>query len=366
MSPALRYTITIAGVLLFLFLIWYFSHIVVYVLVSLVLALIGRPVFDFLGRLRLGKLSLPASVRSLLSLVVLVAMILSFFGLFIPLLASKINDLSSIDPQTLVNEFRDPLTRLEQFINHYKLVPNEKFSAYAEINNLLSRINFRQVAAIFGSVANWLGDFSVAVFSIAFITFFFLKDEKLFSRVILSVIPDKHADAMLNALVKTRSLLTRYFTGLLIEITAVTAMGTGGLMIIGFSLRDSLLVGFMAGVFNIIPYLGPFIGSVLGIFTGLISYLLNPMDTNLTLLLVLIVVVFMVVQFIDNMLIQPYVFSNSVNAHPLEIFLVFLMAGSLGGLAGMIVAVPAYTVLRVFAREFFNQFKLVRSLTKNL
>jgi predicted PurR-regulated permease PerM len=127
-----------------------------------------------------------------------------------------------------------------------------------------------------------------------------------------------------------------------------------------------LRVGFLAGIFNIIPYLGPVIGTVFGLFAGIVSYLGHPGDRNVMTLSIMIIIVFIIVQIIDNMMIQPYVYSSSVHAHPLEIFLVFLMAGSIGGFAGMILAVPAYTVIRVFAKEFLSNFKVVQSLTKNI
>jgi predicted PurR-regulated permease PerM len=77
-------------------------------------------------------------------------------------------------------------------------------------------------------------------------------------------------------------------------------------------------------------------------------------------------VVFIIVQLIDNFVFQPLIFSNSVNAHPLEIFIVLLIAGSLGGILGMLLAIPGYTVLRVFAKEFFNKFRLVQKLTEKI
>lgn len=163
----------------------------------------------------------------------------------------------------------------------------------------------------------------------------------------------------LKAMEATHQLLTRFFTGILIEVTGVVILSTVGLLIVGFSFKDALLVGFLAGIFNIIPYLGPVMGTVFGLFTRVVSFLEHPGDGNIFTMAVLIVIVFMVVQFIDNMLIQPYVYSSSVHAHPLEIFLVFLVAG-------MIFAVPAHTVLRVFAKEFFSQFKVVQSLTRNI
>ena len=77
-------------------------------------------------------------------------------------------------------------------------------------------------------------------------------------------------------------------------------------------------------------------------------------------------VVFLVVQLIDNFVFQPMIYSSSVKAHPLEIFLVILMASSIAGVPGMILAIPTYTILRVVAKEFFNQFPIVQNITKDI
>jgi predicted PurR-regulated permease PerM len=68
----------------------------------------------------------------------------------------------------------------------------------------------------------------------------------------------------------------------------------------------------------------------------------------------------------DNIFFQPLIFSSSVKAHPLEIFLVILIAGTLAGITGMILAIPTYTVIRVFAKEFLNKFRVVQKLTRNI
>jgi predicted PurR-regulated permease PerM len=366
MSKTVRYIISIITVLIIIFLVWYFSFIVFYILGALVVALIGKPIFDLLEKLRFRKFSLPAGFRAIITLILLITIMLSFFAFFIPLIVGKVNDLSNIDPHRILQEFNTPLAAIERLINLFKIQSGNYFSLEDLLKRLISNFNVGQVAGAFGSVAGWLGNISVAFFSTFFIAFFFLKDEKLFSRSFMLLIPDKSTVAVASAFTSIRNLLSRYFIGVLVEVSAVILLSTLGLMIIGFPLRDSLLVGFLAGIFNVIPYLGPVIGTILGLFTGMVSFLTHSGGGNALLSAVLIIVVCCIVQIIDNMFIQPYVYSKSVNAHPLEIFLVFLMAGSIGGLTGMILAVPVYTVIRVFAKEFLNNFKLVQSLTKNI
>jgi predicted PurR-regulated permease PerM len=69
---------------------------------------------------------------------------------------------------------------------------------------------------------------------------------------------------------------------------------------------------------------------------------------------------------LDAALIQPFIFSKSVKAHPLEVFLVILVAGTVAGIPGMIFAIPSYTIFRVIAREFLSGFKIIRKLTEKI
>jgi len=116
----------------------------------------------------------------------------------------------------------------------------------------------------------------------------------------------------------------------------------------------------------VIPYVGPIAGAVLGISMGVITHLSMDFSSQLLPLMIYMLLVFISVQIIDNVVFQPIIYSSSVHAHPLEIFIVLLVAGSLGGIIGMILAIPGYTVLRVFAKEFFNNFKVVKKLTENI
>ncbi|MBN2481511.1 MAG: AI-2E family transporter [Bacteroidales bacterium] len=366
MSTTTRYIFYAIGIIFVVFLIWYFSNIVIYVLVSLVLALIGNPLFKLLEKVKIGRFNIPAAIRALVTLLVIFTVILLFFGFFIPLVVNKAQELSRIDPQRLLDEFQGPLQKIEQFINTYKIRPESYFSIEEMIQTATSKINVSQLAKTFGSIAGWLGNTFIAIFAIAFITFFFLKDEKLFSNAMLSLISDKHVEAASNAMNTSNQILSRYIIGVLIEMLSIIILSTTGLLIIGFTFRDAILVGFLAGIFNVIPYLGPVIGTILGLLIGILTYFSAYSDRNLIVLIILILIVFSIVQLCDNIIIQPVVYSRGVYAHPLEIFIVFLIAGSLGGFIGMILAIPSYTVLRIFAKEFFNNFKAVRSITRNI
>jgi len=71
-------------------------------------------------------------------------------------------------------------------------------------------------------------------------------------------------------------------------------------------------------------------------------------------------------QLLDNFFLQPTIFGRSVKAHPLEIFIVVLVGAKLGGILGMVVAIPAYTVFRVIGKVFFSEFKVIQRITQGL
>ncbi|MFA5783112.1 MAG: AI-2E family transporter, partial [Bacteroidales bacterium] len=161
-----------------------------------------------------------------------------------------------------------------------------------------------------------------------------------------------------------KHLLTRYFIGLCIELALVISLITLGMWILGF--KNALMIGFFAGIMNIIPYVGPLIGGSVGILLGLSSNLGMDFDTQMVPLIFQMIGVFVIVKLIDDAVLQPTIYSSSVKAHPLEIFLVIMVAGSIAGVQGMMLAIPSYTVLRIIAKQFFNKFYIVKSLTKNI
>jgi len=185
MSTTARYIFYAIGIIFVVFLVWYFSNIVVYILVSLVFALLGRPLFNLLEKIRIQNISLPAWLRALFTLLVIITLVLLFFGFFIPLVVNKVQELSRIDPNRLLVEFQAPLRKFEQFINTYKIKPESYFSVEELIQSVTEKINVASLTRLFGSIAGWVGNTFIAIFAIAFITFFFIKDEKLFSKGLL-------------------------------------------------------------------------------------------------------------------------------------------------------------------------------------
>ncbi len=367
MNSTFRYILIGLGIILIIFTIWYFIHIVSYILISAVIALIGRPLVELLGRIRIYKIKLPKWFRALTTLLLIWVIFIAFFRIVIPLVVNELNALSTIDSQKVLSSLKEPIAQLENIIEKYELVGENNFT----VNQFLSQkagsiLNASFISGIFSYFAGVFGNLFIAFFAISFISFFFLRDERLFAESILSLVPDKYVEAFKHAMNSTRQLLMRYFIGILGQVTGIFTLVTIGLTIIGIDFGLSLLIGLIAAILNVIPYIGPIIGSSIGILIGIATHLELSFYSELMPLIGWMLLVFAIVQLTDNFLFQPLIYSNSVNAHPLEIFLVILIAGSLAGIPGMILAIPAYTVVRVFAKEFFNNFKVVKKLTKNI
>ena len=211
-----------------------------------------------------------------------------------------------------------------------------------------------------------LGNILVAIFSITFITFFFLKDQHLFFESILMWVPDTYVDNVSRALYSIKRLLTRYFIGIVIQSTCVMILVTTGMTIAGIEFQQALVMGLILGILNVIPYVGPWLGLFIAIIMGVASHMNQDFTTVVIPLVTYMIIVEAVTHLIDNIVFQPVIFSSSVKAHPLEIFVVVLAAGFAAGIPGMILGIPAYTVMRVFAREFFNNFKAVQKITSSL
>jgi len=367
MKPVIRNILIFFAVILLLAAAWFFRSIVVYILVSGVLSIMGRPLVDLFSRIRIGKWVFPRTVGALITLTLIWGMIILFFLIFIPLITKQINYISTIDSEKIVQLVQRPITFIEDLIKSLNRNISGDFSVQEFINQKLADIlDIEEVKGFLGSLIGILGNIAVAVFSISFITFFFLKDQHLFFESILMWVPDIYTDGFTRALYSIKNLLTRYFIGILIQCTCVMILVDIGMTIAGIDFQQALVMGLVIGILNVIPYIGPWLGFFIALVMGVASHVNQDFATVVVPLLYYMTIVVGITQLIDNVIFQPFIFSNSVNAHPLEIFIVVLAAGFAAGIPGMILGIPAYTVLRVFAREFFYSFKPVQKITSGL
>jgi predicted PurR-regulated permease PerM len=367
MKETLRNLLIFFGILLLLACAWYFRNIVVYILVSGVFSIMGRPLVDLFCSIRFRKWKFPRALSALLTLIIIWGLIILFFAIFIPLVTTQINYFSAIDSEKIVQLIEGPLKKLENLFRAFNKELTRELSIQDYFAQKVSEVlNINMIQNFLGSVLGILGNLLVAIFSITFITFFFLKDQHLFFESILIWVPDKYVGNVTRALYSIKKLLTRYFIGIVIQSTCIMILITTGMTIAGIEFQQALVMGLILGILNVIPYVGPWLGLFIAITMGVASHMNQDFTTVVVPLVTYMIIVEVITHFIDNVLFQPVIFSNSVRAHPLEIFVVVLASGFAAGIPGMILGIPAYTVLRVFAREFFYNFKAVQKITSSL
>jgi predicted PurR-regulated permease PerM len=362
-----RNILLILGVALLLAAAWYFRNIVVYILISGVLSIMGRPLVDLLCKIRIKKWHFPRALSALLTLLLIWGVIVLFFVIFVPLVTKQINYFSTIDTEKIVQVVETPINKIENVFRSLnpKFPEDLSLKDYFE-GKIFEVLNINMIQNFLGSMIGLLGNLIIAIFAISFITFFFLKDQHLFFESILMWVPDKYTDNVTRALYSIKNLLTRYFIGVLIQCTTIMILVDIGMTIVGIDFQQALVMGLILGILNVIPYVGPWIGLFIAIIMGVASHIDQDFSTVVVPLVYYMILVEVIIHTIDNVINQPLIFSNSVRAHPLEIFIVVLAAGFAAGIPGMILGIPTYTVIRVFAREFFYNFKAVQKLTSGL
>ncbi|MDG2449316.1 MAG: AI-2E family transporter [Saprospiraceae bacterium] len=407
-----RYLIFIIPAILVGLLIYYFSDIFTYFALGWVLSLLGAPLFKLINKVMNRQIS------AVITLVVIVITMSLFMWLLIPRIVQQTRNIANIDYEAVMNNLDEPLqdwnnwmvekgfvhpevtipqknmTNINNSQSQYDIVKvdtshgthievyidlgsDKKIEKEGKINfdnthslvdsvkdKFLTFFDPSKIPALFGSVAGFFGNLLITILSSLFIAFFFLKESGLFTRIFKSVIADDKEDQVDHAIEDSERLLARYFIGIAIQITVITIILSIVLGVLGF--ENALLIAFLAGLVNVIPYIGPFLGAMFGIAITLSSNMDASFYGEILPDIYKLLAVFAGMQLLDNFILQPNIFSKSVKAHPLEIFVIILIGAKLGGVMGMILAIPAYTIIRVIAKVFLSEFKIVQSLTRGI
>ena len=342
----------IVGIVLLALALYKLQNIIIYIVLAAVVALIGRPIVGFLKR-RLKFKNTWATVTT-------IAIIMSFFAgiisLFVPLLISQGKNLASIDFKALNNNVHRFLDNLLHSLGMGRME--------SQAGNIPELLNMEDVSSVLNGFIGVISNIGIGLFSVLFIAFFFIKDGTAINNSFLSLVSPRRLPKVRKTLEDIKTLLSRYFVGLFLQLSVIFILLTIVLLI--FGVKDALIIAFLCALLNLIPYVGPIIGAVV-ISVLTIS---NFMDADLQSVILpktlYVFLGFLFTQFIDNVFSQPIIFSNSMKSSPLEIFIVTMVIGTLFGIAGMVVAIPAYTVLKVILKAVFPNNKLVQLLTAKI
>ncbi len=344
---------------------YYFGAILTYLLLAWVLSLLGRPVSVFLRRrVRFRRFRLGETGAAILTILFFYLIFLGAILLFVPTIAHQAGILANIDYAAIGKKLEEPFEALDINLHRYGLLPPGETLARHTQEILLRWFGPEQIGSLLGIFISTAGDLIIGIAAVTFILFFFLQDNALFTGILHAFVPNEYEGKVKQAVQDSSTALTNYFSGLIVQLSSFSLVVTVLLWLLGVR-ENTLLLGAIGGLFNIVPYVGPLVGNVFACFITIASHLDLPLY-DLGILLAKVVGSFAIAQFIDNNLLGPYIFSRSVQAHPLEIFLVTLAAAQVGGVVGMILAIPVYTILRVLARTFLSEFKLVQRWTDHL
>ncbi|MCP1997478.1 AI-2E family transporter [Flavobacterium sp. HSC-61S13] len=345
--------VVIAGLL---FLLYQVKAIFIYFVCALILSLIGAPIIRFFVK----KLHFKKILAVLVTMVLFILIMLGFVFMFVPLFTTQAQNLSVLNTAQL----QEDVNHLIQQVDGILAVRDLSLEKLLNLSDISSKLNFDFIPNVFNSIIGTISGLGIGIASTFFITFFFLKDQAIFQYHFKKVLPEKQEERILASLDKINNLLSRYFVGLVLQLFIVFILTLVVLLI--FGVKGALMIAFLCAILNIIPYIGPLIANLLGVILTMLSYISEDFSSVIIPKALSVMVGFFIVQFIDNNINQPLIFSNSIKSHPLEIFIVILASGMLTGVFGMILAIPLYTCLKVIGKEFFPHVKLIQLLTKDI
>ncbi|WP_299109478.1 AI-2E family transporter [uncultured Winogradskyella sp.] len=350
---ALGIILAIALILYFLFKI---QSVIIYIAIAAVISLIGRPIILFLRR----KLKFNNTVSVVVTMVLLLGLLVGLVGLFIPLIVEQGHNLSLLNIEQLQLNVED---LYDQIVTYFEF-NNIDVEQSIKDSNVLSKLDFAIIPDFLNSFISGLGSFSIGLFSVLFISFFFLKDSKLFEDGIMTFVPSGNEQRSKRSINAIKDLLSRYFVGLIFQILILFVIYTVVLLI--FGIDNAIVIAFLCALLNLVPYVGPLVSGFLMLLLSMSSNLGESFSDVILPKTTYVMIGFIIAQLVDNFFSQPYIFSKSVKSHPLEIFLVIIIAGILFGIVGMIVAVPTYTAIKVILKEFLSDCNIVKKFTKGL
>ncbi|NQX84687.1 MAG: AI-2E family transporter [Flavobacteriaceae bacterium] len=346
----------ILGIALLLSFLYKIQSVIVYIAIAAVISLIGRPIVLFLRR----QLKFKNTFAVVTTMFIFIALFVGLIALFVPLLTEQSKNLSLLN----IDELQSNIEHLYAQIMAYFEISTADVEQSLKNSGLLSKVDYSVIPDFLNAFVSGLGNFSIGLFSVLFISFFFLKDSKLFEEATMTFIPDTKTSRTKKSFSIIKDLLSRYFVGLVFQILILFIIYTIVLLI--FGIHNAIVIAFLCALLNLIPYVGPLVSGFLMALLTMSSNLEASFSEVILPKTMYVMLGFVFAQMVDNFFSQPIIFSKSVKSHPLEIFLVIIIAGILFGIIGMIIAVPSYTAIRVILKEFLSDNKIVKELTKNL
>ena len=249
------------------------SPVLLYIIGAAVLSLVGRPLKNLIDKIRIARWRMPSWLSSVLTLIILLSAFLGVISLMVPTFSSIASDISKANVEKAPSSLVQPLESLNGYLRETFSFLGEDFSIQKFVVEKMSALlNVSMVSSVITGVAGFVADFGIAIFAMVFIAFFFLKDRTLFPKIVAACVPDRLEAKTHESISEINSLMSRYFSGIVLEVIGVALLNFLWLLLIGrMGFKYSIGIAFITGLLNIIPYVGPLIGEILGVTLAVIT-----------------------------------------------------------------------------------------------
>lgn len=328
----------------------FFSAVGAPIIIAGVFYFLLNPMVDWAERC----FNFPRIATISIQFIVLAVLIIWGLAVFIPWMSSQII--------SLVNEWPTYWHKIVTMINHF--TSNKQFNAVnkwfnttnSEISTWLkdysaeyAKKGLHGVSSVVGTVTSVV----IAIITFPFVLFYLLKDGHQMPAYIAKFLPVKARRSFLEMLKEISTQISNYIRGQISVAFAVMIMFAIGYTIIG--LPYGWLIAIVAGILNIIPFLGSFLAMVPAVVVGIF---VSPV------MLISVLVVFMIEQTLEGRIISPKLLGSSMKIHPVTVLIVLLSAGNIFGILGVIFGVPGYAILKVLIYRFYNWWQTSSDLFK--
>ncbi len=363
-----KYVLAAAGAAAVCAICWFFRSVLAYILIAVVVSLIAKPLMGLMQRIRIKGRKAPDWLLAALSILIVLGVLISILTSVIPIISGIVKDVSMVNIESAARGIAVPLAEFNDFLrNSFPQLGSDFRIEVTILNEIQKMLNVTAFSSVLGSAASFVTSMAIGLFSVVFIGFFFIKDDGLFTEIVCALVPDRHEATTEKAISDIGYLLSRYFIGVILEMTGVALINFLGLIFVArLGFHASIGIAVLTGILNVIPYVGPFVGIILGTTLSiLLKYTsVSPigLDVNFWVFTAIIIAILYFTQLVDNFVYQPLIYSTSIKSKPLEIFIVLLIVGHIGGPLSLIIAIPCYTVVRVIAFRFFGHIKAIKRL----
>lgn len=329
------------------------SVVITPLIISLFLYYMLSPIFRLLMKVKIHKWKM---TRGIASLIVVLAMILIVVGGVSALIPSVMNELNQVI-HWLPQAAKESQKMIQEISEHPWVRKLHLSTYYSQINDQVSKYTQHIITGITASAGTIIGTITstiIVAITVPVMLFYMFKDGNRLVPSVQKLFPKSSQAEVGELLQKMSKTLSAYISGQAIECLFVAVATSIGYLIIGQPL--AVVLGVVAGMANIIPYVGPYIGITPSL---MVSIAVAPEK----ILWVIIVVV--IVQQIDGNIIYPNIIGKTLQIHPLTIIMLLLAAGNIAGIPGMILCIPCYAVVKTVVTYLISIYHLRKNRVSN-